>query len=252
MLDVTNLRQQEYRELIEKVFTIVHENNLAVYDLGDLKICGDMGYADSKKGNAHIVLAEDTAVELGAPQKDSISMAMWTSRRGTLSDRLWTSGSDFPGLVGASVPFLQIIMLEFDNGSQAVESDIGRIKNLTNRIPGFMTRSMGGKTWIRIDKKLIRKGFSLYALGQCLYKAYTDAIPAIKSMEIILMTDNDALMHAFQPLAEAAHVIAGDNNKFKWIADGVVSCDELNCDRCEEKPACDTIKEILTKRRANG
>jgi CO dehydrogenase/acetyl-CoA synthase beta subunit len=249
MIDVANLQQKDYTELIKKVHEIIHENNFTVYKLGDAQLCNALGFGTSNRGNSYIVLEEDTAVELGAPRKDSVSMAMWTSATGTLAGRLWTYGRDFSGLINKSVSFLQIILLEFEEASKAVESDIGLIKNLINKIPGFMTRSRAGKIWIRIDKKLIEKGFSLYSLGQCLYKAYTDAIHDIKSMDIVLITDADDLINKFKQVSEDAKVIAGDNTKFKWISDGVVSCEELNCDTCEEKTACDTIKEILIKRK---
>ena len=249
MPDSAGLQQKDYYDLIRVVHEIAEENKFTVHPLGDAKICGDLGFGGIRKGSASIVLAEDTAVELGAPQKESVSMAMWTSRRGTLRNRLWTSGSDFDKLIDKSVSYIQIIMLEFEDGSQAAEPDIGRIKNLTNKLSGFMTRSMPGKTWIRIDKKRMQEGFSLYALGQCLHKAYLDAIPDIKSMDIILITDHDELIKTLKPVSEIARIISGDNTKFKWVSDGVVTCDELNCDDCEEKATCDSIREMLKKRK---
>lgn len=249
MPDTADLQQKDYYELIRVVHEIAEENKFTVYHLGDTKICSDLGFGSFNKGNTCIVLEEDTAVELGSPQKESVSITMWTSHRGILSNRLWTCGSDFDRLIDKSVSYIQIIMLEFEDGSRAVESDIGRIKNLTNKLPGFMTRNMPGKTWIRIDKKRMQEGFSLYALGQCLHKAYLDAIPDIKSMEIILITDNDEFIKTLKPISEIAKIISGDNTKFKWVSDGVVTCDELNCDSCDEKATCDSIREMLKKRK---
>ncbi|MGD0280265.1 MAG: hypothetical protein ABSC11_13305 [Smithella sp.] len=249
MPDTADLQQKDYYELIRVVHEIAEENEFTLRGLGDAKICSDLGFGSADKGNAYIVLEEDTAVELGAPRKESVSITMWTSHRGTLQNRLWTYGSDFDELIDKSVSYIQIIMLEFKDGSQAVESDIVRIKNLTNKISGFMTRSMPGKIWIRINKKRMKEGFSLYALGQCLHKAYMDAIPDIESMDIILITDNDELIKTLKPVSGIAKVISGDNTKFKWVSDGVVSCDELDCDRCDEKATCDSINEMLAKRR---
>lgn len=249
MTDTANLQQKDYYELISVVQEIADKNKFASYRLGDAKICSDLGYNSSGKRNAYIVLEEDTAVELGAPDKESLSITMWTSQRGTLANRLLTYGSDFERLTNKSVSYIQIIMLEFEDGSQAVESDIARIKNLTNKLSGFMTRSMTGKTWIRIGKERLKQGFSLYALGQCLHKAYIDAIPGIKGMDIILITDRDEFIKTFKPVSEAAKIISGDNTKFRWVADGVVSCEELDCENCDDKATCDSINEMLAKRR---
>jgi CO dehydrogenase/acetyl-CoA synthase beta subunit len=250
MPDTADLQQKDYYELIRVVHELAQENEFTSHPLGDAKICNDLGLNSSGTRNACIVLEEDTAVELGAPDKDSLSFTMWTSRRGTLSNRLLTCGTDFDRLMNKSVSYVQIIMLEFEDGSQAVEPDIGRIKNLTNKLSGFMTRSMLGKTWIRIGKERMNQGFSLYALGQCLHKAYRDAIPDIKSMEIILITGHDEIIKILKPVSEAAKIISGGNTKFKWVSDGVVSCDELDCDNCDDKATCDSINEMLAKRKA--
>jgi len=250
MPDTADLQQKDYYELIRVVHELAEDKKFALYPLGDAKICSESGMNPSGSRNSYIVLEEDTAVELGAPDKASISMTMWTSHRGTLSNRLWTCGSDFERLENKSVSYIQIIMLEFDDGSQAVESDIVRIKNLTNKLPGFMTRSMQGKTWIRISKERMNNGFSLYALGQCLHKAYMDTIPDIKGMDIILITDHNEFFKLLKPVSEAAKIISGDNTKFKWVSDGVVSCDELDCENCDDKETCDSINEMLAKRKA--
>lgn len=252
MSDTTGLQQKDYYELIRVVHGIAGENEFTVHPLGDANICNEMGMNRPGSRNACIVLEEDTAAELGAPDKESLSITMWTSRRGTLLNRLLTRGPDFDKLIGKSVSYVQVIMLEFEDSSQALEQDIGRVRNLTNKLAGFMTRSMPGKTWVRIGKQLMNRGFSLYALGQCLHKAYRDAIPDIKNMDIILITDSDDFIKNLKPVSEAAKIISGDNTKFRWVSDGVVSCDELDCENCDDKAICDSINEILSKRRKNG
>ncbi len=252
MADSSELQRKDYQDLIRIVQGLIREHPFAAHPLGDEDACLRAGYAAAGRRQAYIVLAEDTSVELGAPRKDSISMALWTERKGLLEQRLWILGSDLAGLEGQSVSFLQIVMLELAEGSQVDESDLNRIKNLTNRIPGLMTRSMAGKTWIRIDKKLMGRGFSLYVMGQCLHKAYTEVFPEIRSMEIILMTGHEVLIGEFQPIFDAARIIASDNMKARWISEGVVTCDELNCETCEDKNACDTLREVILKKKRMG
>lgn len=247
MIDAADLRQKDYKELIEKARDIVSSGDFSLYNLRDSGIPSDIEYGCAK-GSASIVLESDTAVELGSPRKESVSMALWTAHKGILENRLWISGRDFHQLMNKSVSFIQIIMLEFEDASLADESDIGRIKNLTNRIPGYMTRSMPGKSWVRINRKLMQKGFSLVTLGKLLYHEYTGSIPGITNIEIILVADNDAYINLFMPLCKASRAISGNNKKYKWLSDGVVSCDDLNCDVCEEKPSCDRLKEVIKER----
>ena len=63
-----------------------------------------------------------------------------------------------------------------------------------------------------------------------------------------MAADNSTLVEKFAPIATASKIISGDNRKLKWEADGIVSCDDLNCDVCEEQPTCDTLKDIVVKR----
>lgn len=247
MIDVADLRQKDYKELIEMALDIVRSGDFSAHNLRDSIIPSGIEYG-GEKGKASIVLESDTAVELGSPRKGSVSMALWTAHRGILENRLWISGRDFHQLMNESVSFIQIIMLEFEDASSADESEIGRIKNLTNRIPGYMTRSMPGKSWVRIDRKLMQKGFSLVTLGKLLYHAYTGSVPGIANIEIILVADSDEYINIFMPLCKSSRAISGNNKQYKWLSDGVVSCDDLNCNVCEEKPSCDRLKEIIKKR----
>ncbi len=132
-----------------------------------------------------------------------------------------------------------MIKVEFENCPQLVV--------FSDEITDVLSTLLYAKE-IRIHKKLFKKKFSLYALGQCLCKTYQESIPGLKAIDVILAADNSALVSKFEPICKTAKIISGENKKLKWEADGVVSCDDLNCDVCEEKPTCDTLKDIVVKR----
>ncbi|MCP4137416.1 MAG: hypothetical protein GY754_40995 [bacterium] len=246
---------QDHNYLINTCVELLNnpENKFSEYKAGDSRECKKIGFGKNKKGNAYIVMADETAVELGSPKTKSLTRVLWTKTPGITSDRIWIAGKDLPEILsqqnGSSVSFLLFIILQLGNENDPTDIRLQGLKNLTNKIPGFMTRSITGKMWIRIHKSLMKKKFSLYSLGQSLYETYKESIPGIEGIDIILAADDPALIAQFEPVFEAAKIICGENQKLQWEEDGVVSCEELNCDVCEEQPTCDTIRDIVIKKK---
>lgn len=244
-----NLNNTDYSYLFKKVADIVKnpENGFRQYSLENQKELSSLK-ENSKITDSYIVLSEDTCVELGASNSQSINMALWSKKTKVANNKLWVAGPDFDELKGKSVPFLQLVMLEFDSVAEVIETDVSRLKNLSNKIPGFMTRSLQDRYWVRIHNDLVSEGFSLLRLGMCINEIFLEAFGDIVAMDIVLITDYEKLISEFVPIYEAARVISGNNTKLKWVQDGVISCDEMNCGTCGEKPTCDTLKKIVIKK----
>ncbi len=252
----SNLKDHSY--LIKKVINYLDdpENNFVQHRAGDYKECNKIGYENKRRGDAFVVMDEDTAIELGSPQTDSISRVLLTNRPGFVGrsdgNRIWIGGKDLDKIKSRSVSFLQLILLELEANTDPTDSNLHRLKNLTNKIPGYMTRTVPEKIWIRVHKRLLKKGFSLYSLGQCLYQNYKDSIDGLKKIDIILAADAPELVNKFKPICVAAKIISDENRKLKWEEDGVVSCEDLNCNSCEEQPTCDTLRDIVVKKKRDG
>ncbi len=260
--DQTNQNDKEILKdhlyLITKVNELIQdpENGFVSHSAKDLRECEKIGYGENKKGNVFVVMAEDTVVELGSPKTKSVSTVLWTKKDGIVGGpegtRIWISGKELSDIRQGSVSFLQFIIVQLSDDEDPTDFRLYRLKNLTNKIPGYMTRSIPDKIWVRINKKLMKKKFSLYALGQCLVKSYQESVKGLKAIDIILAADNKELVSQFESICNAAKVISGENKKLKWEADGVVSCDDLNCDVCEEQPTCDTLKDVVVKKLRKG
>ncbi len=206
-------------------------------------------FKDEKIKKASVVTAEDTAIELGSPLHQTVSTLLWTKKRGLIGNAIRTAGSDLSVLKKSPISFAQVVMVELDRDFDPTGPNIQTLSNLTNRIPGYMTRSIPGKIWIRIHRDLMAKGFSLYSLGQCLAQAYRESISGLRSIEIVLVADAPGLVECFVPIHNRSRIIYGENKKLALEADGTISCEDLNCNDCDEKPACDTIRDVIVRRR---
>jgi len=204
---------------------------------------------DKKPDRAVIVTAEDTALELGSPRHPSVSTLLWTNQKDLLSRAIWTAGRDFPRIKESPVSFAQVVMLELESDFDPTGPNIQTLSNLTNRIPGYMTRSIPGKIWIRIHRDLLAREFSLQSLGQCLIQAYHESIPGLKNIEVVLVADNADFVGHLIPIHNRARIIYGENKKLVLEADGTISCEDLDCENCTEKPTCDTLRDVIVKRR---
>ncbi len=126
------------------------------------------------------------------------------------------------------------------------------LKNLTNRIPGLMTRSLPGKLWIRIGRELASKGFSAADLGQCLYRAYREYSPGIRNIAVIEVVDVPAIVERLNSISVAAARISSTNTRKKMELRQDLYCDEPDCEDCDDKNSCDTLRVVVATRGKYG
>ncbi|MDD5711431.1 MAG: hypothetical protein PHY31_01585 [Smithellaceae bacterium] len=70
-------------------------------------------------------------------------------------------------------------------------------------------------------------------------------------MAILVAADRPDLVKDLLSIHNRARVIYGENKKLALEADGTISCEDLNCESCSEKEACDTIRDVIVRRRNN-
>ena len=72
----------------------------------------EIGLAPKKGGKPTIVMAEDTAIELGHPRDASINIVLWTHNQNLVEDRaIHLYGPDLDKANGSRLPYAQIILL---------------------------------------------------------------------------------------------------------------------------------------------
>jgi CO dehydrogenase/acetyl-CoA synthase beta subunit len=237
--------------LIEKIWTILeqHKKHFSKFQTIDNKECTHVGFGAKVTPSDNLVLKSDSAVEIG---NESSSKVLFTKKTGLVSGNAYIAGDDFKNLPKSGSHFFMLVLLELKSDADSTNFKYQTKKNLTDSLPGYMTKSFYDAIRIRIHKNLMSKNFSLYSLSQCLHKAYMDALPKILKMDTILISNKPEITSQFDQIIKAATLISNNNKNLRWIEDGVVTCEELNCVSCEEKPACDTIREITISKKRNN
>jgi hypothetical protein len=65
----------------------------------------------------------------------------------------------------------------------------------------------------------------------------------------VFVTSSNDDVQALAQIATEAGILAGRHKKLVLGVDGDVECFELNCKTCDEKPVCDSLRDIVIKRR---
>jgi len=214
-------------------------------------LAGKFGFARRGGGKPEVVLAEETSVELGCPAVPSAAVLLLTRERGVVNRGAVTViGADIPDAdEGAKLPFAQVVMIETRRGVPPDPFDLDNIQYLMHRLPGYMTRSIPGKLWVRVGRKAKAAGFSFHTSGSALIEAYQSEAAGVAAAEIVFVTSSAADVKAISAIAAEAEIFMGRHRKLFLGADGEVECSDLNCDTCDEKPACDSLRDIVIKRR---
>ena len=210
------------------------------------------GFRERKGGKPEIILSEDVARELGHPSTESRTVVLVTFEPGLVrTGEISRIGPDLNLMKdGHRYPFAQVVLLEISPDGIPDPFELDNTQFLMNRLPGYMVRSVPGKLWVRISREGIRRGLTLGAVGSALVASYTRGFQGVKGVEVVFVTSCDSDVYALDPIAAEAGILAGRHKKLVLGVDGEVECPELDCESCEEKPVCDSLRDIVIKRRA--
>ncbi|MCU0690226.1 MAG: hypothetical protein MUF54_02370 [Polyangiaceae bacterium] len=204
----------------------------------------------SKSPRPEIVLAADVAVELGPPALPSCALLLTTGNASVLSPgRVTVVGPDLQQVApGARLPFAQVIALAVAPGARPDPFSLENTQYLTHRLPGYMARSIPGRLWIRVSRCAHASGLTLLTVGRLLLHTYLAKFPELVAGEVLFVTSSSDDVQAFAPLALEAQVVAGLHRRLALSPEGDLSCTELTCDACHEKPVCDGLRDMLRQR----
>jgi CO dehydrogenase/acetyl-CoA synthase beta subunit len=248
-------RVADMAPLVERVREFLAERRartstfVAPYDSGALS--RTFGYSEKKKGKPEIVLAENVARELGHPSTASRALVLITFKPELARDgRISIVGPDVAEMEDTRrYPLAQIVIVAVRRDSVPDPFELENTQFLMNRLPGYMVRSVPGKLWVRISKNGRDAGLSLKAVGSALIASYAADFPAVESVEVVFVTSSDDDVRALDQIATEAGILAGRHKKLVLGVDGEIECFELNCKTCDEKPVCDSLRDIVIKRR---
>lgn len=201
-------------------------------------------------GRASIVPTEDCAVELGPPSRANVNMVLWTTDLSLVRDgEIRLLGDDMPKGNFASLPYAQVVVLGLKQLEDIDPFMLESTQFLSNRLKGFMVRTIPGRLWARVSKEAVAQGMDFARLGCALICAYREDFPLVCAVEVLFVTRSDEDVKALEPLSAEARIIMGKNKKLVLVGDGEYECTDLNCDDCEEQEVCDEVRDIVILRR---
>lgn len=214
-------------------------------------LSGTFGFRKKRGGKPEVILSEDVARELGHPSTESRAVVLVTFEPGLVhKGEISRIGPDVNEMkIGLRYPFAQVVLLEVSPDRVPDPFELDNTQFLMNRLPGYMVRSVPGKLWVRISRKGVHKGLTLGTVGSALMASYTGDFRGVEGVEVVFITSSSNDVDALEPIATEAAILAGRHKKLVLGMDGEVECPELNCEACEEKPVCDSLRDIVIKRR---
>jgi CO dehydrogenase/acetyl-CoA synthase beta subunit len=192
--------------------------------------------------NRNLVMAHDTAVELGNPKDASLAFLLWLNDPAKLQNgKITVIGPDLPQLAGTHASFGKIVMVAGDDFNEDNSFDRYReMELLRYDIPlkGYMMRAVSQyqREWSRVSKEAIDKGFSFKILGGALIDKFLD-LGYVRAVETIFITSSRQDVLELSTIADEAVKIIGAMNKM--AADL-----SFDCDTCEYNEVCDDVSEL--------
>lgn len=189
-----------------------------------------------------VILADDTAVELGAPGTESLSMVLLTADASLVDDgKVTLIGSDLLACKGNSIAFGKLLFVAghgFSEDNWHKRYEQASLSRLSLDLAGCSPRSMpqAMREWTRVSHKALEEGFSFDVLAREQYRALHE-MEFVDAVETVFITSGSADVARFKDLATRASKAERAMNK---MAEKLV----YNCDECEFQDVCDEVDEL--------
>jgi CO dehydrogenase/acetyl-CoA synthase beta subunit len=199
-----------------------------------------------KGGPRNIVLKEDLGLELGSPEKESVSCLLWTEDLARVTDgRIILVGPDFPETLGRSLPFGKVVLVGVDGFNEDNAYDRHKDMDFLRYnldLKGFMLRAVSQfmREWCRISTAALRDGFSARILGSALMALFR-CQPFVRAVEIIYITSSTGDVGRIKEITSPAERIVAAMNKMAGEMD-------FECETCDYQAVCDDAAELKAMR----
>lgn len=257
-----SLGRLEMGHLITRVHALLEaqgERAIAI-DRGTLtvaELARRSGLRPRGQGPPELGVGRPIGVELGHPATLSVALLLTTARAALVRDRRITRlGAELDELAGrpGPVPFAQLVLLELDAAVAPDTLALASAGELVHRLPGYAPRLLRAGIWARIAREAIDGGLSVARLGEALCAAHLE-LAGVRAVEVMLLLGDRALCTELAPLRAEAELRLGRHRRLV-LAGGAdadapleAECRELDCERCEERPVCDSLQAVRIRRR---
>ncbi len=190
----------------------------------------------------NLVLAQDTAVELGNPAKESTAFLIWVDDPDKVKDgRISLVGPDFSECKGRSIPFGKVVIAGgkgFNEENSYVRYREMDALRYCSDLKGYMMKaaSQYQREWSRVSQEALSRGFSVGTLGSALLNSFKN-LEFVETCEVIFVTSAEEDVSELKGISKAVMQITGAMNKM---------LEELSfdCDTCEYVDVCSDVLEL--------
>ncbi len=198
-------------------------------------------------GGNRLVMAADTAVELGPPDLDSVSIVLLTSRPELVHDGAITLlGKDIKELAPARSPVAKILFAAVSGMTADNAYDIYLSVSLSRidvSLQGYMVRMASHlhREWCRISKEAVNSGISLAHICRAEIEA-AKKVHGVSGVEATVVTARAEDVAAFVPLARRTERIASAMCKLSFET-------YHECDKCDFSDLCSSVSGLKRLKR---
>jgi CO dehydrogenase/acetyl-CoA synthase beta subunit len=193
-------------------------------------------------GGRNIVLKEDMGLELGSPDKESVSCLLWTENLSRVEDgRITLVGPDFPESMEKSLPFGKVVLVGVEGFTEDNAYDRHKDMDFLRydlNLKGFMMRAVSQymREWCRISRDALRQGFSAQIMGSSLISLFRSK-PYVKAVEVIFFTSSTSDVCRLKKITAPAEKIIAAMNKMAGEMD-------FECGSCDYQEVCDEAEGL--------
>lgn len=205
----------------------------------------DRQWPSGERGN--IVLASDTGVELGNPEKESASFIVWTENTGEIKDgRINLIGPDISESGDKSLPFGRVVIFGVknmdENNCYERHRQIDTARYNLN-LKGYMMRAVSQymREWSRISNEALASGFDFTTLAGALSSIYRP-MEFIESVEYIFVTSSTDDVRFIGEKGSRVQRVIGAMNKMATEM-------TFDCGSCDYTDICSKVEGLRSMRR---
>lgn len=231
-----------FEDIIRQVRQFVDARPQRLCRAGDVQVRWPSG------GRRGIVMKEDLGLELGSPDKESVSSLLWTGDLSLIEDGTITLvGPDFSETGERSLPFGKVVLAGVEGFTEDNTHDRYRDLDLLRYdldLKGFMIRAVSQyqKEWCRISAEAIRSGFSASILASSVMNLFHTK-GYVRSIEVIVVTSSPEDVRALRDVvAPAGRIVAAMD---KMAAEMTADCED-----CEYQDVCADAEQLKAVRRS--
>lgn len=209
----------------------------------------DLLWPSKQTGN--LVLASDTAVELGNPRSESVSFLVWTeNERAVFDGNITLVGPDISEAKGQSLPFGKVVLLHVEGMNEENCYERHRKLELARYdldLNGYMLRAVSQylREWSRISAAAFENGFSFSIFAKELSNVYR-VFDFVKGVECVFVTSSTEDVRLLKGM--------GDKMERRISAMNKMAAEiNFDCDSCEYTDVCAEVEglRMIRKRQSS-